>query len=300
MPDHPVVLVTTPTGHVGSRVVRLLLQAGVTPRVLVRDPARLDAAVRQLVEVRTGDQLNAADVTAATEGVDAVYWVSPEVFTAADPLSDIMTMADHLVAAVRANRIPRVVLQSSVGAELRHGAGLIDGLAYAETQLDALAAELGTAVLHLRCGYFFTNLLGSLDALRTGVLPTTTAPDARLPWVDPRDIAEVAVARLLSSAWSGRVVQAVHGPEDLTFAEVASSLAEVLGRPLELAVSTDAEQRAGMLRAGLTEAAADGIVAMTAGLRQGFVPEQERTAFTSTPTTLAAWAYAVLRPTLDR
>ena len=34
------------------------------------------------------------------------------------------------------------------------------------------------------------------------------------------------------------------------------------------------------------------------GIRDGFVPEQARDAVTTTPTTLAAWAFEELRPTL--
>ena len=34
------IVVTTPTGHVGSRVVRLLVQAGLRPTVLVRRASR--------------------------------------------------------------------------------------------------------------------------------------------------------------------------------------------------------------------------------------------------------------------
>ncbi|MYR58510.1 NAD(P)H-binding protein, partial [Streptomyces sp. SID625] len=56
------VVVTTPTGHVGSRVVRLLLQAGVRPRVLVRDPARLEPDVRERVDARRGDLTDAGFV----------------------------------------------------------------------------------------------------------------------------------------------------------------------------------------------------------------------------------------------
>lgn len=37
---------------------------------------------------------------------------------------------------------------------------------------------------------------------------------------------------------------------------------------------------------------------MSTGLRGGFVPEQPRTVHTTTPTTLAAWAYDELRPAL--
>ncbi|MEV6670006.1 NAD(P)H-binding protein [Streptomyces sp. NPDC051162] len=60
------IVVTTPTGHVGSRVVRLLIQAGVRPRVLVRDPARLDAETRGRVDVRRGDLTDPGFVREAT------------------------------------------------------------------------------------------------------------------------------------------------------------------------------------------------------------------------------------------
>ncbi len=82
------IAVTAATGHVGSRVVRMLIQAGVRPTVLVRDPARLPAEVRGLVEVAQGDLRDAAYVTAATRGADALLWIVPESFTAADPVAE--------------------------------------------------------------------------------------------------------------------------------------------------------------------------------------------------------------------
>ena len=39
----------------------------------------------------------------------------------------------------------------------------------------------------------------------------------------------------------------------------------------------------------------EGILGMSIGLREDFVPEQERTLLTTTPTTLATWAYENLR-----
>ncbi len=60
------IAVSTPTGILGSHVVRLLLQAGVRPRLLMRDPAKLDRETRQLVDVRVGDQGDAGYVRAAT------------------------------------------------------------------------------------------------------------------------------------------------------------------------------------------------------------------------------------------
>ncbi len=80
------IAVTTPTGNVGSRVVRLLVQAGLRPRVLVRDPARLDPGLRPLVDVAQGDLLDEAFVADALKGVEALFWASPESFTSPDPL----------------------------------------------------------------------------------------------------------------------------------------------------------------------------------------------------------------------
>ena len=283
------VAVTTPTGNVGSRVVQLLVQAGERPRVLVRDPARLPPDLLPLVEVACGDLLDEAFLTEALTGVDALFWATPESFTAADPLADMVRMGANAAAAVRSAGVRRVLQISSVGAERRHGAGLIDGLARNEEQL----AGTGADVLTLRCGYYFTNLFG---VLQDGVLTTTMPADRAFPWVDPRDVGEVAAARLLAG-WSGSSVRAVHGPADLSWSAVAEILSGVLGRPIEVAVLPDAALREALLSAGLSEAAAAGVVGMTAGVRDGFVPEQPRDFRSTTPTTLAAWAFAVLRGT---
>src|SRR5688500_86143 len=174
------IAVTTPTGNVGSRVVQLLLQAGVRPRVLVRDPARLSF---DAVDVRQGDLLDAGFVADALTGVESVLWVTPERFDTADPLADMEQMGAVAAAAIRAAGVSRVLQISSAGADQPTGNGLIDGLARNEEQLAATGADL----LILRCGYYFTNLFGMLDGLRSGVLTTTVPVDRRMPWVAPRD-----------------------------------------------------------------------------------------------------------------
>ncbi|GAA2593398.1 NAD(P)H-binding protein [Actinomadura fulvescens] len=292
--NHQGIAVTTPTGHVGSRVVRLLLQAGVRPRVLVRDPARLDAATRERVQVRQGDLTDAAFVREAVAGVRSVLWVDPTPHLVPDPIAASERTATGLVEAAQAGEVARVVLLSSIGAERRHGVGHIDGLARIEERLDGA----GTDVLHLRAAYFFTNLLLDAEGLRQGVLTTSVPPDKPMPWVDPRDIGEVIAARLLNDAWHGRVVQAVHGPEDLTFTQVADILTRALDRPIGLQVVTDDQVRDALRSAGLDPTAIEGIVGMTAGSRD-LVPEQPRDLLTTTPTTLAGWAYTHLRPALD-
>jgi uncharacterized protein YbjT (DUF2867 family) len=287
------IVVSTPRGHVGSRVVQLLLQAGVRPTLLARHPGRLDPRVRERADVVQVDQAHADAVVRATRRADALFWVNPDTDDPdADPVAWHARLGANAARAVTENGIDRTVFLSSVGAEMRSGAGEIDGLARTEELLDAT----GSSVLHLRCGFFFTNL--ELDSLRGGVVRVAAPVDYRQPWVDPRDIGDVAAARLLSQARSGRHVQAVHGPEDLTLLQVAGILTEALGRPIRAETLSEDTHRNALRSAGLGDEQVEGIVGMSAVMRPDFVPEDKRTILTTTPTTLAAWAHAHLRPAL--
>jgi uncharacterized protein YbjT (DUF2867 family) len=288
------IAVTTPTGHVGSQVVAMLIRAGITPRVLVRDPNRLDSEIRARVDAVAVDQFDADSVAAATIGVDALFWVDPTTGSE-EPLADYDLASIAVARAVRENQIDRVVFQSSVGAEKRYGAGEIDGLAATEIALDATDAN----VIHLRCGLFFSNLELQLDAIRSGALPVIVPLDLALPWVAPRDIAEVAVHRLLLTQWSGHLIQGVHGPVDLTWSQVAEIVTATTGHPLKVERIPDGAMRDILRDSGMTDGLVEAVIGMSTGLREGFVPEQPRTPQTTTPTTLACWAYDVLRPQLE-
>ncbi|MGV2985126.1 NAD(P)H-binding protein [Microbacterium sp. AGC85] len=278
------IAVTTPNGNVGHHLTRMLVRAGIRPLLLTRHPERISPELIPYVDVARADSQNADEVVDATRGVNAIYWVDPSVMSE-DPLADYARATEALVRAVAENGIGRVVFQSSVGAEKRHGAGEIDGLAATEVALD----RLDTDVTHLRCGYFFTNLLLDVESLKSGRLQTVLPIDAPMAWVAPRDIAEVAALTLLNREWTGHRVRAVHGPEDLSWSQVAGILTQELGRDVTVERIADEEMRQQYVDAGLPEAMADAVLGMSTGLRDDFTPEQERSVVTTTPTTLRAW-----------
>jgi uncharacterized protein YbjT (DUF2867 family) len=291
------IVVTAPAGHVGSRVARVLIQAGVRPALVARHPWRLDPALSEHAEVIQADLGDADAVLHATKDADALLWVAPPTTDpSADPVEWYARLGANAARAVTENGIGRTVFLSSIGAEMRSGAGEIDGLGRTEEFLDAT----GATVLHLRCGMFFTNLLWEVESLRQGLLKASMALDYAQPWVDPRDIGEIAAARLLSADWSGRHVQAVHGPEDLTLSRVAQIISEVTGlRVRAETISVDTVRRS-LRSAGLGDKQVEAIVGMSAVTREEFSAEDKRSILTTTPTTLAAWAYAQLRPALVR
>lgn len=283
------IAVTTPTGNVGSQLVRRLVQAGDKPVVLVRDPSRLDPEVTAYVDARQGDLADQAYVTAALDGVEALYLVIPEVLAADDPEADAEAIAEAVLAAVEAAGVARVVLQSSLGAQKRSGAGFISALGRVEERLDALAARTGIAVCHLRCGYLFSNLLLDVDGLRRRELRNAIPEDKPMPWVAPTDVAAVAMGRLLSTTWTGRVVQSVSGPEDLTYPQVATIVREATGWPVTYTRDEDADVRRGLVQAGFSHAAVDSIAGMSEGIRNAYDTVRERSLFTTTPTPLDGW-----------
>jgi uncharacterized protein YbjT (DUF2867 family) len=135
-----------------------------------------------------------------------------------------------------------------------------------------------------------------IDAVRAGEIPVILPVDQPMAWVAPRDIAEVAVTRLINPEWSGRHVQAVHGPADLTWAQATGLVSAATGREVRARRITDEAMRDQLLGSGMSPALADAVLGMSTGLREDFVPEQPRTVHTTTETTLAAWAYETLRP----
>jgi hypothetical protein len=61
---------------------------------------------------------------------------------------------------------------------------------------------------------------------------------------------------------------------------------------------TDDEQRGALRSAGMSDVAVEGIIGMSVGGREGFVPEQPRSLLTTTPSGLAGWAVTHVRPAL--
>ena len=71
------IVVTSPTGLIGHQVALNLIQHSEPVRVIVRDPSRLAATVRNRVDIVQGSHGERAVVDQAFEGADAVFWLVP-------------------------------------------------------------------------------------------------------------------------------------------------------------------------------------------------------------------------------
>jgi len=128
-----VILVTTPTGRIGRRIVGHLLERDTPLRVIVRDPARLDPDVRNRVDVIVGTHDDPAVLDAGMQGVSGLFWLVPPNATVANTETHYVSFARVAAHAIRQHAVPRVVAVSSAGHAWPKPAGVLSGVTQAST-----------------------------------------------------------------------------------------------------------------------------------------------------------------------
>ena len=105
----------------------------------------------------------------------------------------------------------------------------------------------------LRASWFAQNFSENflLDGVQSGTVALPVG-DVREPFVDADDIADVAVAALTEEGHAGRIYE-LTGPRLMTFTEVARTIADAAGRPVEFVDVTPEQYRAGLEQLDLGE-----------------------------------------------
>ncbi|RPF37306.1 NAD(P)H-binding protein [Streptomyces sp. TLI_185] len=249
------ILVTGATGTIGSDVVRQLVAHGAKVRALSRDPEK--ARVPSGVETVPGHHRDRSSVEAAMADVEAAFLVG--VFGPDD--------AEHdraLVAAARAAGVRRIVKLSSIGT----GDPELGVFATWHMPGEEAVRDSGLQWTVLRPSSFASNTLNWAAAVREGTPAPNMMGDGRQGVVDPRDVAEIAVAALLDLRHAGRTYT-LTGPETLSAHEQAAVLGEVLGRAVPLHDLSPEERREQLLAAGLGETYADSLMAAARFIQEG-------------------------------
>jgi uncharacterized protein YbjT (DUF2867 family) len=206
------ILVTGATGNVGREVVRQLQQAGRRVRVLTRSPEKV--AFSENIEIVVGDLTALETLKAALEGVHKVF----------------------LILVPGSDQFPTFAKQSGVGEIVFLSSGAIDSptenaIGRNHLHTEELIRQSGVKWVFLRPAAFMTNALQWAVSIRSeGVIRAPFGDVGDAP-IDPRDIAAVAAAALVSPEHEGKVYT-LTGPEILTPIEQVQILGSVLGRDL--------------------------------------------------------------------
>lgn len=282
------------TGRTGHIVAQELLKDGHSVRAVGRSADKLEELAKLGAEAFTGDVTNADEMKRAFEGSEAAYVMIPPNFTASDFRKYQDEATDNFADAISTGGTKHVVSLSSVGANHAKGLGPVNGLFYLENQLDGIP-DLNT--LHLRAGFFMENLLGSIGMVKKlGVYGAATP--ASLPWplIATSDIGHYAAHRLDALNFTGKNVQYLLGPRDVTGDEVASLLAKICSLDKVPYVQFSAEDlKKGMLGGGMSEHFADLFCELYEGFNSGLM-DYHRDAESTTNSKIEDFAADVLKP----
>ncbi len=249
------ILVTGSTGLIGSEVVRLLSQAGVPARALVRDPhsGHKLPGITWLV----GD-------LARPETLPSVFAGCTQLFLLTGNSESASELQRHAVAAARQAGLARVVKLSAFGAS-PHSKSVIGRMHY---QIERELQESGLPWTMLRPHHFMQNLLGQADNIINDWVVYSSSGDGRIPFIDTRDIAAVAVITLTQPGHTGRKY-VVTGSEALSYRQATAILGQAIGRPLRFIDEPFDEARARLTKAGQSGWLVDSLLAIAAYQRVG-------------------------------
>jgi uncharacterized protein YbjT (DUF2867 family) len=289
------IVVTTPTGNIGRHVVRELLNAGESLRVIARYPHKLMEDIQNDTEVIQGSTDNPDVLLQALDGAEALFWCIPQSHTQDNVLDYYLQFTQAAAIALSHSQISRVVTVSSGGKGLAKNAGAISALHAMEDLLN----ETGVPIRHLRCGNFMENFLwqtGAIAHQQTFYYPLPG--DYPIPLVATGDVAAIAVQWLIHQDWSGQEGIAVHGAEDLSMNQSAEIFSHVFGKPIRFQQASPNAYYDSLLKHGASPAFAQSLVDMFAEVASGIYQAESRTPETTTPTTLEQWTMKVLLPAI--
>lgn len=293
------IVVTAPTGRIGSKLLPRLLAAGAPLRLISRHPDTLAPEVREQVEVVTGSHGDRDVVMDALDGADALFWLvlaDPQAPSVEAAFTDFTRAA---VEAIQKHQVGHVVSISALGRGTPYAgkAGLVTG----SLAQDELIAGTGTNHRALTLPGFMDNVLWQLPLIKDqGVFVEAQPADLALPRIATADIASVAASLLLERSWTGSAEVPLLGPEDLSHKDMATIISEVLERPISYREIPIEAYKSSFLERGFSDAMAQAMVDMAVAKANGLDQGVVRTPQNSSLTSFRQWCEEVLKPAIKR
>ncbi len=229
-------LVIGASGRVGGEVVRLLLEKGEKVRAAARDP--LSRRFPDLVEVVKFDFDRPESFASALKGVHKVFLVARP----GDNQSDRAAMP--LIDEAKKQDIRLIVNLTAMGVD--------EDETFMLRLLEKYLEASGIPFVHLRPNWFMQNFDSgpmSADIRSTGAIHLP-AGDAKLSFIDARDVAAVACAALTHPRHTGNAYT-LTGAEALSHFEAVERISKAAGKTISYVPITEEAARAGLSARGV-------------------------------------------------
>lgn len=248
------ILVTGPSGNIGTAVVEQLAAKAAEVRIARRDPASV-LSTRAGMAVRF-DFLDQSTFGPAVDGCDSVFLMRPPA------ISNTKATLNVFIDVARRRGVKHIVFISVAGA----GRNPLVPHHAVERHLQAGRNDWTI----LRPGIFAQNLGEAYrDDVRHDHRIFLPAGRASVAFVDARDIGEVAADILVDPVSHLKQIYSLTGASAHTFAEVCAFLTEELGRPIRYEPAPIPSYAAHLHRRGLPIGQVAVLTLLHVGLRFG-------------------------------
>lgn len=261
MTSERTLFVTGASGHLGRRVVELLLEKGAGKIIAgTRKPEKTaDLAARGAI-VRAADFDDPKGLEGALAGVDRVLIISTD---AIDRPGRRIAQHKNAVAAATKAGVKHVLYTSMPNPETSPVVFAPDHLGTEQ----ALKAS-GLTYTILRMSWYTEFLIPTLvPAVASGKLIAATGQGGA-PYVTREDCAQAAAAALASDDATDQTWN-VTGPDLVTYSDLAKLTSEITGQPVTFEAVTPEERTAQLIALGTPEPIAKLLVSSQVAIAQG-------------------------------
>ena len=284
------VTVTGATGKIGKVLTERLLKNGTRVRAVARSAENLALLSAIGAETRAGSFDDAAFLTEAFRGADAVFILLPgSPPNVPDYLADQARMTANVVQAIKASRVERAVALSAQGGGRVHS-GSVASLTRLEESLQSID---GLSLVILRSCFHMTNFLRTIQLIKqAGINAGAIHADLPMPMITAHDIATVAAEYLMEPSFRGCQVRDLLGPREYTHREATSILGAAIGKPDLPYIESSYEQYCkNLLEMGFSVSGAETLTQTWVAVNDGpGSTHPPRNASNTTPTTLEEFA----------
>lgn len=255
-------------GNIGKSLALKLIASGHEVTVISSSKDRKDAIETLGAKAAIGSVDDVAFLKTAFEKAEAVFAMTPPNMGGSSIIKNTTAAGQAFATAIIAAGVKRVVMLSSIGADLPGGNGPIAGLHNIEKIYETLE---NVSVTFLRAGFFYTNLYNDVAMIKgAGIIGSNYPSTTIMPFVHPEDIANAAAEELVKTFSEKNIryiISDVRTPND-----VAKTLGLAIDKPeLPWVEFTDEQALGGMKQAGLPDEIAGLYLEMGSGLRNGTI-----------------------------
>jgi uncharacterized protein YbjT (DUF2867 family) len=268
------ILVTGATGTLGSQVVKQLLSAKAKEDVNIKAAARSanDNTFEGLnkVQVVQLDYNNPSTLAAALKGVDKLFLLTPFQ-------SNMVDLTSNLVNEAKNARVKYIVKQSVMGVDVEPG--ITPGILH--RQAEKIIEESKISFTFLRPNFLMQNFVNFYShSIKTQGAFYVPAADAKVSFVDVRDIAAVAVQALVTTTTNdggggrdkhkGKAYN-ITGGEALSYGQAAEIISNEVGKKVSYVNVSDEDASKGMKDIGMDEWTVNSMIELFEITRAGYV-----------------------------